>query len=160
MFACSFVNFVFFIKVYSLILIHKFGNLYCSSNGKIACQKKTKTVYKMFSTDDTDIYITSVLDRGFCLMCNSGFVCAVSSSLFCNYVTFNRIIISHPSKYREVKYVPCITSFTGVFITFFIFENTFLIDGKESSKRYLFCSVHSVHLFIRISQFNQPKGRI
>ena len=48
---------VFFqIKVYSLIL-QEIWKPYLSSNSKIACYKKARTIYKKFSTDGTDIYV-------------------------------------------------------------------------------------------------------
>ena len=45
-FACPFVKCCFFIKVYSLILIHKFGNLYCSSTVRLHARKRQKLYTK------------------------------------------------------------------------------------------------------------------
>ena len=40
----------------------------------------------------------------------------------------------------KVKYIPSITSFTGVFITFFYFRKHFSYKYKEASKQHLFYS--------------------
>ena len=84
-------------------------------------------------------YIVPVLGRGFYLMCKFWVcVCVCHPHVFVSmYITFHCLIISL-SMCWEVKYVPCITSFTSVFITFFIYENTFRTNIEKLQNSIFF----------------------
>ena len=61
------------------------------------------------------------LTEGFALCAILGLcVCVILTLFVAMYVIFHRIITPSPSKCWEVTYAPCITTFTGVFITFFL----------------------------------------
>ena len=69
-----------------------------------------------------------------CVLCHSHIFVSM-------YITFNCLIISL-SMCWGVKYVPCITSCTGAFITFLNFWKQFSFKYKEASKQRTSFSFH------------------